>query len=67
MPKIMIVDDEPDTVELISFILGKDGYTISKAYSGEECLKIFGKGEWKNFIRQSSSSQGGGDFTPQHF
>jgi len=43
MPKILIVDDEPDTVELISIILGKKGYEVAKAYSGKECLEAFRK------------------------
>lgn len=35
----MVVDDEPDTVKLMSFILKSEGYQISTAYDGKECLK----------------------------
>lgn len=37
----MVVDNEPDTVELIKTILEEDGYGISTAYSGIECLDRF--------------------------
>ena len=40
MPKkIMVVDNEPDTVELVKAILEDGGYDVIKAYSGIECLK----------------------------
>jgi len=40
MPKkIMVVDNEPDTVELVKAILEDGGYEVIKAYSGLECLK----------------------------
>ncbi|MCK9418372.1 MAG: response regulator [Nitrospirae bacterium] len=37
--KILIVDDEPDIVELISYNLKKEGFHISTALDGEEALK----------------------------
>lgn len=36
--KILIVDDEPDIVELISYNLKKEGFHISTARDGEEAL-----------------------------
>jgi len=40
MPKkIMVVDNEPDTVELVKAILEDKGYEVVKAYSGMECLR----------------------------
>ena len=36
---ILIVDDEPDIVELVSYNLKKEGYTVRSATSGEEGLK----------------------------
>lgn len=38
--KILIVDDETDIIELISFNLVKEGYRTSTATSGEEALSI---------------------------
>ncbi|MFZ4591279.1 MAG: response regulator [Ignavibacteria bacterium] len=38
--KILIVDDETDIIELISFNLIKEGYRTSTATSGEEALSI---------------------------
>lgn len=36
--KIMIVDDEPDTVDLVKLVLETEGYDTSIAYSGSEAL-----------------------------
>ncbi|MGZ6276006.1 MAG: response regulator transcription factor, partial [Syntrophales bacterium] len=41
MPKkILIVDDEKDIVDLISYNLEKEGFTALKAYNGERALKL---------------------------
>ena len=37
--RILVVDDEKDIVDLISYNLEKDGFTVFKAYDGEEALK----------------------------
>jgi CheY-like chemotaxis protein len=42
MPTVMIVDDEKDVVELISFLLKKDGYEIITAANGREALEKLG-------------------------
>ncbi|MFQ6123222.1 MAG: response regulator transcription factor [Candidatus Heimdallarchaeota archaeon] len=40
MPKkILIVDDEPDTVELAKMVLSYEGYETTIAYDGEEALE----------------------------
>jgi two-component system phosphate regulon response regulator PhoB len=39
MPKILVVDDEPDAVELIKFNLKAAGYEVVTAADGEEALK----------------------------
>lgn len=38
MAKILIVDDEPDIVELISYNLEREGFATAKAYDGGEAL-----------------------------
>jgi two-component system response regulator VicR len=38
--KIMIVDDEPDTVDLVKLVLETEGYEILVAYSGQEALDM---------------------------
>lgn len=40
MPKILVVDDEKDIVELLSYNLEKEGFSIVKAYDGETALTI---------------------------
>ena len=39
MPKILVVDDEPDAIELIKFNLKAAGYEVVTAADGEEALK----------------------------
>ena len=39
MFKILVIDDEQDVVELIKFILEKDGYTVITAGDGQEGLE----------------------------
>lgn len=39
-PRILIVDDEPDALELISFNLRSAGFDISTAEDGEQALKM---------------------------
>jgi CheY-like chemotaxis protein len=39
MKKIMVVDNEPDIVDLTRTVLEIGGYSVVPAYSGEECLK----------------------------
>ena len=41
MPKkIMVVDDEPDAVEVLSIRLSDNGYDVIKAYNGNEALRL---------------------------
>jgi len=39
MRKIMVVDNEPDIVDLTRTVLEIGGYNVVPAYSGEECLR----------------------------
>lgn len=39
MKKIMVVDNEPDIVDLTRTVLELGGYTVVPSYSGEECLR----------------------------
>ncbi len=38
--KILIVDDEPDIVELIAYNLKKEGYQVSTASNGQEAIQV---------------------------
>ena len=41
---ILIVDDEIETVDMISFLLESQGYAVTPAYSGAEALEILQQG-----------------------
>ncbi|HUL61471.1 MAG TPA: response regulator [Methanocella sp.] len=41
--KIMVVDDEPDVVDLVKLVLESDGFEVYTAYSGKEALEKIGK------------------------
>ena len=41
---ILVVDDEVETVDMISFLLESQGYAVISAYSGTEALEILQKG-----------------------
>ncbi|MDF2957709.1 MAG: DNA-binding response regulator [Candidatus Alkanophagales archaeon MCA70_species_1] len=38
--RIMVVDDDPDIVEMVRRILEAEGYEVVHAYSGVECLEL---------------------------
>jgi phosphate regulon transcriptional regulator PhoB len=44
--KILIVDDEPDIVELVSYNLKKDGFSVTTASDGEEALNKIRKNKF---------------------
>jgi len=37
--KVLVVDDEPDVVEILSYNLKKENYQVFKAYNGLECIE----------------------------
>ena len=39
MSRILVVDDEPDTLKLISLTLERAGYEVVECFSGEEALR----------------------------
>jgi CheY-like chemotaxis protein len=43
MKKIMVVDNEPDIVDLTRTVLELGGYNVVAAHSGEECLRLLEK------------------------
>lgn len=38
-PKILIVDDEPDIIDILTFLLEREGYAVVTALSGKEGLQ----------------------------
>ena len=40
MTRVLVVDDDPDFVEIISIILKKEGYDVAAAASGEAALEL---------------------------
>jgi len=43
MKRIMVVDNEPDIVDLTRTVLELGGYNVITAHSGEECLRLLEK------------------------
>ncbi len=41
--RIMVVDDEPDVVDLVRLVLESDGFDVVTAYSGKEALEKIDK------------------------
>lgn len=41
--KILLVDDEPDILDLIAYNLEKEGYEVHKALNGKEGIKVAGQ------------------------
>jgi two-component system phosphate regulon response regulator PhoB len=39
-PLVLIADDDPDILELVSLTLERDGYAVAQARNGEEALRI---------------------------
>ncbi|MDA8079923.1 MAG: response regulator [Nitrospiraceae bacterium] len=48
--KVLVVDDEPDIVELVSYNLRKEGFDVSSASDGEEALVKIRKGHYDFLI-----------------
>jgi phosphate regulon transcriptional regulator PhoB len=48
--KILIVDDEPDIVELVSYNLKKEGFDLSSASDGEEALDKIRNGDFNLLV-----------------
>jgi phosphate regulon transcriptional regulator PhoB len=47
---ILVIDDEPDLVELVSYNLRKEGFIVESASDGESALKKIKKGEYDLLI-----------------
>lgn len=43
MKKILVVDNEPDIVDLTRTVIELGGYQVITAYSGEECMRLLEK------------------------
>ena len=41
--KILLVDDEPDIIEILTYNLSKEGYQVFSAANGKEALVQAGK------------------------
>ena len=39
MARVLVVDDEKDVVELVKFLLERDGHTVLEAFNGREALE----------------------------
>ncbi len=44
-PSVLIVDDEPNIVVPLEFLMERQGYTVAVAHSGEEALESISKSQ----------------------
>jgi len=42
-PRLLIVDDEPDMLRMITFVLEKEGFDVETVESGEAAIRRFGE------------------------
>ncbi len=47
--RILLVDDEPDIVEIFEMLLEDEGYTVDSAYSGEEAWEKYQQNGFDRF------------------
>ena len=47
--RILVVNDEPNILELFQTVLGKEGYQVESASSGEAALQKL-EGEWFDLV-----------------
>jgi two-component system alkaline phosphatase synthesis response regulator PhoP len=50
LKKILVVDDEPDIVELVSYNLKKEGFEVISAPDGNEALELIRKADFEFVI-----------------
>jgi two-component system alkaline phosphatase synthesis response regulator PhoP len=41
--KVLVVDDEPDIIEFLSYNLKREGFNVYKAFNGKDAIQIAGK------------------------
>jgi|SaaInlStandDraft_7_1057024.scaffolds.fasta_scaffold307240_1 DNA-binding NtrC family response regulator len=61
MKRILIIDDEPDILEMLSFILEDEGYDVLTANSGNSALTLIKSGEFKPDLAISDIQMSDGD------
>lgn len=42
--RILVVDDQPANLRVVSTLLGREGYAVDTAESGEQALELYGRG-----------------------
>lgn len=44
--QILVVEDNPDNMKLVTWILEDEGYDVTPAFTGEECLELASKNDF---------------------
>ena len=50
MKKILVVDDNANTTDLVQTLLESSGYSCDRAHSGKECLNMAGQNDYDLII-----------------
>ncbi|HET8578230.1 MAG TPA: response regulator [Methylomirabilota bacterium] len=50
MPRILVVDDDPDVAEFVALVLEEDGYEVETVLSGEAALERLARGPYELIV-----------------
>jgi CheY-like chemotaxis protein len=59
-PRILIVDDDPNFLDVLESILGEDGFAVSRAESGREAIAAFDAGRFDLVVTDKRMPGGSG-------
>lgn len=45
-PSLLVIDDEPDMLMMLSFVLSREGFVITTVHSGEEAVAAMSRGRY---------------------
>jgi predicted kinase/CheY-like chemotaxis protein len=65
-PRILIVDDDPQFLDVLESILGEDGFEVSRAGSGREAIERFDKGTFDLVVTDKRMPGGSGVDLARH-
>lgn len=65
-PRILIVDDDPQFLDVLESILGEDGFEVARAGSGKEAIQTFDAGHYDLVVTDKRMPGGSGVDLARH-